>query len=158
MSRKNPCRDCTSDDNDKVVRVVDNSFVVAQGADLLFETESLNLGSFFQRIESYHYGTYSIPYGERLIFDMNDNNFEFLHIRVSWPEDVKLGEKMLELFLPSPRVSKNMTIPAFHSDEEVFVKLPLKDIFALNTVRDMSEFRVINVGGGEAKLHVLAAK
>lgn len=145
-------------DQRKILKLVDNNLVIVQGRNTLLNAMGTALSTWFQIVDSYGYQSIQLLPGATAAFYLDAN---FIFVKVDWPINAAIEDKVCELLLPEVAGYIGSMIPfpiggtgATYS----FANIPIKDVFMVNSVSNFPEIRLNNVSDQTCSVNILCAK
>lgn len=151
--------DCGANlDTRKILKLVDNNLIIAQGRNMLLNAMGTSLSTWYQIIDSYGYQSVQLNPGATADFNLDAN---FIFIKVDWPTTSPVSSKVVELLLPMVSGSIGSIIPfpiggtgATYS----FVDIPIKDVFMINSISNFPEIKLNNISDQTCSVNILCAR
>lgn len=151
--------DCSvSSDTRKILKLIDNNYVITQGRLTLLDAAGTALNSWYQIVDSYGYQSVYLAAGATASFNLDAN---FILIKIDWASTVAVSDKTIEVLLPEVSGSIGSTIPfpiGGTGATYTFTNIPIRDIMIINSVSDYPEIQLNNISDESCTVNIMTAK
>ena len=143
---------CSTTDTRTLVRFVNNCLRVVKKDETLFCSDNTCLTDFYESIKDFNFE--SVTLGATGGTALIERDCNLIFISSEWPSTATESQKNLELQLSDFDYSGS-TLGATALSTE---KLPIKDLFFVNSVEDYKHIKVTNPSSHEVKVSIFTAK